>query len=225
MNRQTETLLLQEVEPRLRATIPRTVPLVGPDDPQELLQDGLAIATGLLQSAQRAGKKVSPGTIAHYTLLALRSGRRSTGFKKTDVLHPAAQLNGRARVQSLDEPVRYDEEGEEPLSLHDCLAAEVEDPARAAARHLDWEKVLQSLDRRAKLILVALVEGRELTLLVHRLKRSRSAIQGDKAKLGRLIQACLGRDILVEAQSRPGWTNTIEAIRQRLACRAERRAG
>ncbi len=134
-------------------------------------------------------------------------------------------MNGHARVQSLDESVRYDEEGEEPLSLHDCLASAVEDPATAAVRHLDWERVVQSLDRRAKLILVALVEGRELTLLVHRLKRSRSALQGDKLRLGRLVQSCLGRDILVQAQSRPGWTNTIEAIRQRLACRAERRAG
>ena len=64
MNCETETLLLQEVAPRLRAAIPKTVPMVGPDDPEELLQDGLAIAIGLLQSAQRAGKKVSPGNIA-----------------------------------------------------------------------------------------------------------------------------------------------------------------
>ena len=55
MNSETETLLLQEVEPRLRAAIPKTVPMVGPDDPDELVQDGLAIAAGLLQGAKRAG--------------------------------------------------------------------------------------------------------------------------------------------------------------------------
>ena len=86
MNCETETLLLQEVAPRLRAAIPKTVPMVGPDDPDELLQDGLAIAVGLLQSAQRAGKKVSAGNIAYYAILALRSGRRSTGVHKNDVL-------------------------------------------------------------------------------------------------------------------------------------------
>ena len=49
MNRDTE-LLLHEVTPRLRAAIAKTVPMVGPDDPDELLQDGLAIAIGLLGS-------------------------------------------------------------------------------------------------------------------------------------------------------------------------------
>jgi hypothetical protein len=105
MNCDTETLLLEEVAPRLRAAIPKTVPMVGSDEPNELVQDGLAIAMGL-QSAKRNGKKVTPGNIAHYTVLALRSGRRSTGQRKNDVLAPACQLNGYARVQSMDEPIR-----------------------------------------------------------------------------------------------------------------------
>ena len=117
------------------------------------------------------------------------------------------------------------EDGDEPLTLHDCLAANVDDPAMAAARHLDWASVFDSLDRTAEAILVALVEGRELTLLVRPLKRCRTALHYDKVKLGRLIQACLGHDVLVEAQSRPGWRNTLDAIQERLACRAERRAG
>ena len=225
MNSDTETLLLGEVAPRLRAAIPKTVPMVGPDDPNELLQDGLAIAIVLIESAKRNGKKVSAGNIAHYTVLALRSGRRSTGFKKNDVLHPAAQLNGHARIRSMDEPLSDGEPGEEPLTLHDCLAANGDDPATAAARRLDWEPVIESLDRTAKAILMALIEGRELTLLVRRLKRSRTTLHYDKLKLGRLVQTCLGQDVLVEAQTRPGWTNTIDAIRERLACRAERRAG
>ena len=222
MNRDTE-LLLQEVAPRLRAAIRKTVQMVGPDDSDELLQDGLAIATGLLQSTQRAGKKVSAGNIAYYVILALRSGRRSTGFKKNDVLHPAAQLNGHARLQSLDEPISDDEHGE-TLTLHDCLAAPGDDPATTAARRLDWASVIGSLDRTAKAILVALVEGRELTLLVSRIKRSRSALQDRKQHLGRLVREHLGEDILTQVQLEPSWMNTLRAIRERLACRAERRA-
>jgi hypothetical protein len=225
MNRKTETLLLEEIAPRLRAAIPKTIPMVGPEDPEELLQDGLAIAIGLLQSVQRSGKKVSAGNIAHYAILALRSGRRSTGVKKNDVLHPAAQLNGHARVRSMDEPLRNDEDGDEPLTLHDCLAADGDDPATAAARRLDWTPMFDSLDRTKKAILIAMAEGRELTLLVSRLKRSRTTLHYDKVKLGRLIQTCLGQDVLIEAQTRPGWTNTLDAIRERLACRSERRAG
>jgi hypothetical protein len=221
----TETLLLDEVTPRLRAAIPQTIPMVGPDDPEELLQDGLAIAIQIHHGARKAGKKVTGSNLAHYALLHLRSGRRSGGIKKNDVLHPAAQLNGHARVQSMDEPVRFEEDGEEPLTLHDCLAAPADDPAITAARRLDWTSVIQSLDRTAKAILAALVEGREPTLLVRRLKRSRSTLHYDKLRLGRLIRERLGHDILVQAQSRPGWTSTVEAVRERLACRAERRAG
>jgi len=224
MNRKTETLLLAEIAPRLRAAIPKTIPMVGPEDPEELLQDGLAIAIGLLQSVQRSGKKVSAGNIAHYAILALRSGRRSTGIRKNDVLAPACQLNGHARVRSMDEPLRNDEDGDEPLTLHDCLAADGDDPATAAGRNLDWETVSDSLDRTKNAILIAMAEGRELTLLVSRLKRSRTTLHYDKVKLGRLIQACLGQDILVQAQARPGWRNTLAAIQERLNCRAERRA-
>ena len=84
--------------------------------------------------------------------------------------------------------------------------------------------MIDSLDRTAKAILVALIEGRELTLLVRPLKRSRTALHYDKVKLGRQIQACLGQDILVQAQARPGWRNTLNAVQERFACRAERRA-
>jgi len=198
--------------------------MVGSDDRNELLQDGLAIAVVILQSAQRNGKKVTPGNIAHYTILALGSGRRSTGYRKTDVLHPAAQLSGYARVQSMDEPVSAGEDGEEMLTLHDCLAAHVDDPATIAARRLDWETVLDSMDKIKKAILVALVDGTELTLLIRRLGRSRSSLQDQKRTLGRLIREHLGQDILVQVQARPGWRNTLDAVMERFACRAERRA-
>ncbi len=224
MNSDTATRLLLEVVPRLRAAISKSVPMVGPDDPDELVQDGLAIALGLLHSAHRAGKKVTAGNIAHYTILALRSGRRSTGFRKNDVLHPAAQLSGHAKVRSMDEPLSESEHGEEPLTLHDCLAAHGDDPTMAAARRVDWDSVLDSLDRTAKAILTALVEGRELTLLVSRLKRSRTSLQNDKVRLGRTIQACLGKDVLVQAQARATWRNTLDAVQERFACRVERRA-
>ena len=198
--------------------------MIGPDDHDELVQDGMAIAVGLLQSAQRSDKKVSAGNIAYYTIVALRSGRRSTGVRQNDVLHPAAQLHGHARVQSMDEPVSDGDHGEEPLTLHDCLAANLDDPAASAARRLDWASVVNSLDRTAKAILVALIEGRELTLLVRPLRRSRSALHYDKVRLGCLIQARLGQDILLQAQARAAWRDTLDAVRERLACRAERRA-
>jgi len=198
--------------------------MVGADDPEELLQDGLAIALRLHLSAQAAGKSVSPGNLAFYTVRHLRVGRRSTGYRKNDVLHPAAHLHGHVRVSSLDEPVGEPEHGQEPLTLHDCLADKAEDPATVAGRRLDWATVLDSVDRTANAILAALAEGRELTLLVRPLGRSRSSLQTDKARLGPVIHELLGTDILTEVQARPAWTSTLDASRERLACRAERRA-
>ncbi len=75
--------------------------MVGPDDPDELVQDGLAIAIGLLQSAQRAGKKVTASNLAYYAILALRSGRRSTGVHRNDVLHPKSTLKPRSVTRTL----------------------------------------------------------------------------------------------------------------------------
>ena len=224
MSSKTETLLLRELEPRLRAAIPNSVPFVGAEDSDELLQDGIVIALLLHRSATRAGKKVSAGNLAYYTILALRSGRRSTGFRKSDVHHPAAQLNGNCGVHSMDAPISDNEDAEEALTLHDCLAAQMDDPATIAARRLDWEGILDSLDRIAKAILVALVEGTELTLLVRKLRRSRSSLQSDKVRLGRKILEKLGDEILVMVQTRPAWTTSLDALRERLTCRAERRA-
>jgi len=218
-------LLLQEIAPRLRHGIAAHVPVVGSDDPEELFQDGLNLAARMLARLTRAGKKVTAGNVAYYVILHLRIGRRSTGSHRSDALHPAAQMCGRSRVHSMDAPVNEDGDiSEEPLTLHDCLAAPVDDPAVSAARHLDWQSLLAALDQTAREILVALIAGTDLTALVSRLRRSRSAIQTDKVRLIRLIQDHLGEDILAQIQSRPAWTNNLLASRSRLVCRAAQRA-
>src|SRR6266404_6567663 len=134
MNRKAETQLLLELEPRLRAAIPQLVPMVGADDPQELLQDGLVIALRLYRRTRAVGKKVTVGNLVFYTIRHLRSGRRSTGERQNDVLHPSATLRGHCQVQSLDQPLSHYDESEEALTLHDCLASAADDPATSAAR-------------------------------------------------------------------------------------------
>jgi hypothetical protein len=224
MTSETEAFLLHDIQPRLRAAIPKAVPMVGSDDLDELLQDGLAIALHIYRSAQQKRKAVTAGNLAHYTVCLLRAGRRSTGQRRSDALAPACQLSGRSSVCSLDAPVTNDDTGEDPLTLHDSLASSVEDPATAAARRLDWQLVLRSLDRTGKAILLALVEGRGLTQLVRRLNRSNSALHDHKKRLGILIKDQLGPDILTQTQARPSWASSLHAARQRQASRADRRA-
>ena len=220
MNHQ-ENIVLQEVAPRLRAGIGSSITRAGGEDEAELLQDGLVIALGLLRSAEAKGKQVTPGNIAYYSIKHLRAGRRSTGYRKNDALHPAAQLNG-CRVYSLEGSVAT-EDGEE-ISFGETLASQADDPAVEAGRRLDWQALWQKLDEVTKAILRALSDGTEITQLVATLKLSRSSLQTRKNQMAAQIRECLGEDILRQVQEHPGWRHGLEATRERLACRWERRA-
>lgn len=213
--------LLHEVAPRLRAGIGSSIPRASGEDDSELLQDGMVIALGLLRSAQVKSKQVTAGNVAYYTIKNLRAGRRSTGFRKNDPLHPAAQLNG-CRVYSLDEPVPT--ENGEDLTLSEVLDSRAEDPSVEAGRRLDWQGLLHKLDDVAKAILRALADGSELTRLVSPLKLSRSSLQTRKEKLATLIREYLGEDILAQVQEGPSWRNGLEATREKLASRWARQA-
>lgn len=224
MHSSNEQLILKEVQPRLRSAIADSVPLVGADDVPELTQDGTVMALRLLDSATRSGQKVTGGNLAYYTLKMLRSGRRSTGQRKNDVMHPKAQLNGTCCVQSLEEPVAASEEADGPLTLGETLAARTEDPATAATRRLDWQTLVASLDPIARAVLLCLAQGADLTTLVITLRRSRSALQLDKERLARLIREHLGPDILQRVREVPRWMESLAAHREKLACRYERQA-
>jgi DNA-binding CsgD family transcriptional regulator len=181
-----EDLLLQEVKPRLESGIAQTVPLVGSDDCEELVQDGLVMAMRILHSAQKAGKTVTAGNVAYYTLKRLRSGRRSTGYSEADSLHAATQLRGRSRVHSLEEPIvgnTGDESIGEPMTIGEALASREDDPATEAARRLDWGQLVQTLDSVSKEILRTLGSGYKLTRLASRLGRSPSTLQYIKRRL------------------------------------------
>jgi len=86
-------MLVRDVVPRLRAAA-SSVAAIGHEDREELVADMTANAAAMIDSAERAGKKFSAGNIAFYTTRAARSGRRSTGSSRSDVLSPGAQLDG-----------------------------------------------------------------------------------------------------------------------------------
>ena len=77
MSPQAGELLIEQIAPRLRATIPRVVKPVGAEDSEELVQDAITVAAQMLQRVEACGKQVTPGNIAYYVLLHMKSGRRS----------------------------------------------------------------------------------------------------------------------------------------------------
>src|SRR5258708_22296456 len=117
----------------------------------------------------------------------VKQGRRSYGQSRTDVMSPGTQITGRSRVMSLDEPLAGEAESDDIMCLHDVLAARSADPSQEAAKRLDWKPLVASLDSKAREVLLCLVEGGELTTLVPKLKRSRSALQTDKERMAKLI--------------------------------------
>lgn len=221
MSPQTGQLLVHEITPRVRSRLP-SLTAIGADDPEEQAQDAIAIAAQLLVSTEARAKKVTPGNIAYYALGLVRQGRRSTGLSTTDAMHPATQIKGRSRLVSLDEPCSTEAETDGPKCWHECLAAQTEDPAMAALRHLDWEYLLRSLDATTREVLLCLMQGQDLITLVPLLKRSASALGADKRRLARLVREQLGADILARVQEQPRWRHQLEASRQKMACRYQR---
>jgi DNA-binding NarL/FixJ family response regulator len=222
MSPQAGWILQAEVVPRLRASIPRNVNYVGSEDAEELIQDSIAIAAKMLHSAEAAGKQLTPGNLAHYALKHVKSGRRSTGSSVVDVMAPGTQLNGHAWLNSLDEPVA-DQTSGESFTFNDVLASDQEDPATIAGRNLDWQSLLTRLTAREKAMVTYLLEGKTVSDVAWALRVSRSAMQQCKERLVHLIREFMGRDILVEVLRLPGWKDDLNASRQRLACRFERR--
>ena len=122
----------------------------------------------------------------------------------------------------MDQPIAGEAEGDDPLSLHDVLAGHSADPGQEAAKRLDWDELVSFLDALAREVLRCLLQGEDLTILVPKLKRSRSSLQGDKLRLAELVRAHLGPEILRQVQEQPHWRDSLEARRERLACRYER---
>jgi hypothetical protein len=116
MSPQSGVVLMEEIAPRLRSAIPQCVRKVGCEDNDELLQDGLAMAAEMLHNLEMRDKQVTPGNVAYYCLLHLKSGRRSYSGGRTDVMGSSTQLDHNSMVLSFEEEVGFDLEIGEPIT-------------------------------------------------------------------------------------------------------------
>ena len=98
-------LLVDQIVPRLRAVIPRSVLCIGAEDHEELVQDATCLAARIMHNGEKKGKRVPHSSAAYYALQHCKSGRRSVGHSCSDVhgsSHAAqwqkqARINGRSR--------------------------------------------------------------------------------------------------------------------------------
>jgi hypothetical protein len=223
MSPQAAWILQEEIVPRLSGTIPHSVLCVGAEDPQELVQDGIAMAARMLERVEQQDKlgKVSASNIAYYTIQHLKSGRRANGSKSMDVLGSTTQLNGSSQLHSLNEGVR-ESEGE-VLELHDVISNDQEDPSVQAARRLDWDTFCNQLTKLELVLVDCLVKGLGIREAAELAQVSYWTMQNYRKKIVEKIVQFMGIDILKDIASSPAWRISLECEREMMACRADRR--
>jgi FixJ family two-component response regulator len=88
---------------------------------------------------------------------------------------------------------------------------------------MDWQEFVAALPERERIAVEFMVEGKSLRDAAHALRVSDSAMQSSKRDLRAKILEFMGANILVEIQRLPQWKQNLETIREKMACRMERR--
>ena len=225
-------MLVKEVMPRLRAAAP-SIPKIGCEDNEEIIQDTTLMAARMMDAAEKAGQKFTAGNIAYYAERAARSGRRSYYYGRTDALSPGCQIEGRARHESLDDEIEF-ENGEfvDVCTLHDIVAppdyqGHEPDPAEEAARNLDWAEFLAAHPPRHRTAILVLVEGGSMREAGKRCGLRDSAALNLKRKIAADLVEFFGLDVLRRLLdgTRPGWESDLRMSRERHLCHCHAACG
>lgn len=110
----------------------------------------------------------------------------------------------------------------EPLVLSDVFSNEQEDPSVKAARKVDWELFLNTLNERFRAVLDVLAEGGCLKDVAAKFKVSNSTINTNRIQLAVKLREFFWADILKEIVQLPQWRSNLLAYREFLACREQR---
>jgi hypothetical protein len=97
------------------------------------------------------------------------------------------------------------------------------DPATKAARKMDWDSFMAGWSARDQAIIQFMIEGKSCCAMARQLKACDSTIRTSKKNLALEILEFMGINILVDIQRRPQWKDSINASREKPACRDQRR--
>ena len=213
MNPRTAEMLLNRIRPIIRSTVPRVVKPVDGEDHEELVQDALATAAEMLESIEKSGRKPIPRSIAYYSIQKTKSGRRSYGGSRNDVLSPGFRLDNEGAVESLDAPVF--EDCDDSPSVGDTIADRREDPSSIALRRIDWEACLSSLGRRERQVLESVADGQRNMDIAARFKVSPARMTQLKREIGTRIKSFMGEYILNDIAAESPWERDVRCIREK----------
>jgi DNA-directed RNA polymerase specialized sigma24 family protein len=217
-----DQMLVNEVMPRLRKAV-STIPKVGHEDDEEIVQDCTLQAARMMDSAEKAGQRFTAGNMAWYAAKAARSGRRSYYTGRSDVMSPGCQIDGKAKHECLDQEIEL--EFGDVGTLHDVIPRSdyqgtESDPAEEAARNLDWEAFLASHPPRHRTAILVLVEGGTMREAGKRCGLKDSAALVLKRRIAADLVAFFGGDVIRRLLDgvRPGWESDLRTVRERHAC-------
>ncbi len=219
MSPMMDEMLINDVLPRLRSAA-RSIPKIGHEDDEEIVQDATLMAARMMDSAEKAGRKFSGSNMAYYATKAARSGRRSYYSGRSDVMSPGCQIDGKARHESLDGEIEFD--AGEPGVLHEIISpygysGQEVDPSEEAARNLDWESFLASSPTRHRTAVLVLVEGGTMREAGKRCGLKDSAALILKRRIAADLIEFFGEDVVRQLIKgmRPGWESDLRMSRER----------
>ena len=217
MTPRTGRTLLEKIVPIIRGTVPKAVRTTRCEDFDEVIQDCIHEAAKMLDSAEKAGKKVPPKSVAYYAIQRAKTGRRSWTSSATDALSPLFKAgSSEDRIVSLDSPMS-DNEMHEGLTMHDFIAEKRESPDIEALRRIEWEELGKTLNRREQLLVRNIAEGRQSNVFAKELGLSPPRITQLKKELGNRIRRFMGDSILEDITAESPWEKDIRCIREKEA--------
>ncbi len=182
------------------------------------------MAAHMLEGLEQRGKTVTPGNVAYYTILHLKSGRRSYSTGSSDVMGSATQIRQHSVVLSLETEVGFDEEMQQPMTIEEVLTdGRHEDVAMVAARNLDWEKFLASHDVRYICLVYDLASGHSMLDTARACGMTYAGIRELRERLVEDLVEFLGDEAIADSAAVPAWLSNLRQDHERMACRADRR--
>lgn len=204
-------MLEKQIYPIIRNTIPRTARPIGCEDHEELVQDATASAADMLDAAERAGKLPSPNSVAYYSIQRTKSGRRSYGDTRCDVMNPGFQMDNEGALCSMQEPVC----DEDDLTVSDTIACKSEDIAAKVLRQIDWDTFLDRLDSRKRRIVEEMMLGFGTGDIARLFSVSAARVVQLKREIAKDIKAFMGDSVLSEAGQESVWERDIRCLREK----------
>ena len=222
MSPMMDDMLVNDVIPRLRAAA-RSIPKIGCEDDEEIVQDATLMAARMMDSAEKAGQTFTAGNIAYYAARAARSGRRSYYSGKCDVMSARCQFQGKARLEWLDDEIEFENgESGDVGTLHDIVVpldyqGHESDPAEEAARNMDWEMFLASHPPRHRTAILVLVEGGTMREAGKRCGLKDSAAANLRRRIAGDLLEFFGLDVIRRLLDgkRPDWESGLRQTRER----------